>query len=1704
MPEHTLTDPSPALPGELPPEVFAQIQSLYDEGACLKAYELGNAVRPFEKWRGPYASILGGRIALNLGASRLAFRQHVRAFHDAPDRLKTQAYYLETFLAMRGPAFAWEKFRAFEKAAASSVAGGPEDEGWEYLFTLGARICGHFREFERAKEYIKIADKKRSAFPWLLVEQAALAAMQEHWEQAVELSRRALELRPWYRPAAMQLAHCLHTLNRDEESLQLLKEATLRLESLPVLHQLASLQMDLEQYSAAMETLQQAERFSPIADKTNQNWIAAQACRAACASGKSEEALRSASRLEDDYHKGLAERLKTGSAQSRRVQLTVPFIQQFRLTCVPATLTMLCRFWHVLAEHVDVAEAICYDGTPSHKARRWAETNGLYAREFTLNWDLAVALLDRGIPCAVYTAEATNGHVHVLAGYDQLRRTFIFRNPSFPQIQEAHAEKFLKHYASTGPAAMVVVPKGQENLLEGLNFPDADLFDQLRHTQEALELHDRANAQAHFAQMQSAAPARWLTLTAGRALNSYDTNAPALLECLNQLLALFPTDANLSLAKLGMMRETGRREERLEYLREICGRKEVDAVFRQQLAEELMADARQYPEARLELRKSLRAQPLNSYMLTSLANLYWKERRFDESLDLYRFAACLEETREPAATTYFSAANARRQTETALAFLQERWKRHRAKSPGPFITWFNALRQAGRAQEGLNHLDEELRNQPSQGELHLAAAEAFARHGRSDRAEECLAAAEGHVHRASWLKVKADLAKFRTDSKSAVALLREVLQLEPLSMPVHRTLAWVLAESEGRDAALKHLEEMCRRFPHHYQLHQLWADWARGAGPEQGEQVARKLVEVHPADVWARRQLALALGDGGRFDEALVEAEEAVRLAPEQAGSLGTRAHVKLNLGRTAEAQEDFRQAVRLAADYGAAIHGLVNSFHTLTERQAALAFVEQELLRQVVFGEGLSAYREAARLNLEPEALLRSLRLALRERPDLAAAWSVVIHQLADMVELDEAQKLAQNAAERFPLLEQAWLDLATVQRLCLDPNGEKAALEQAMRVSPASSSGARALAFFFERQGDITRARQLLEEACARSPLDPFSHGSLAMLLWRQGERPAALERMRHALALDPNYEWGWQTLGSWGTATGQPGLAEELAQSLVVKRPGEVRSLLVLVRLLAGGKRLPEALQVVEQALRKFERAVEAHDLRAQILAALGRHAEADAACEPDIFAGRIPAALRASRARLEAQRGNLVSASERMQSVLQENPGYGAGWQNLADWLWQRGMKEEAVNAITNLRRLEPLNPVPLGYRASMKLQKNDRRGARSDLERALKYDPAYSFASLTLFDLQLADKDLEGARRTFELIQRYVGGEKAAACEVKLRAHGLKSVIVRPSYAQSHPARQDLEQALARLKELCASKEADQHATDLAINALIEARQTRQVEQVLEEMILLPDANPAVGVWWMRRRIARRKWNCTRAVNQLALQSLAARRAVTTLIESLGQQGGPNYLALLGKRLQRRGRGLALRWIARRHRPWLRADNDGWGSMGYGLLTLGRYRAAGRWMSDWSQRPGLKMWMMLNLALALRGARRWQEAGEVLAFAITLPERDQTFPRVRLLLAMELAVAGHTQEAAEHFHELGATGWNRYMEMQYRLTKGVLTVQQAAPAEKRKVFRSERAAIRTAMGAQRARTFGKDYRRCVMRMAKDAGQRWACGIAWLGF
>ncbi len=279
-------------------------------------------------------------------------------------------------------------------------------------------------------------------------------------------------------------------------------------------------------------------------------------------------------------------------------------------------------------------------------------------------------------------------------------------------------------------------------------------------------------------------------------------------------------------------------------------------------------------------------------------------------------------------------------------------------------------------------------------------------------------------------------------------------------------------------------------------------------------------------------------------------------------------------------------------------------------------------------------------------------------------------------------------------------------------------------------------------------------------------------------------------------------------------------------------------------------------------------------------------------------------------------------------------------------------------------------------------------------------------------------------------------------------------------------------------------EPDSTALNVAIQALLDAGHEEAVEPILEDYMDNPASHPAVGTWWMRRRIAHGNVSCTRQVEQSCPNNEAACQAVIILIETLAEKK----------------RFWSVRALAWRNRRWLKTHDDAWVSIGSAYVRLGQYRLATGWFRDWQRHPQAKMWMLYNVALAQRASGKWKEAKSVILHALTLPDRDQTFRHFRLLFAMEEALAGHTKVAVEHVRELDETGWDHYMLHRYHYLRGMVAVQLAAPPERRQVFRQQRATIKGIL-KQHGVSSGvlissRDYQRCMIRMAKDARQWWS--------
>jgi hypothetical protein len=96
---------------------------------------------------------------------------------------------------------------------------------------------------------------------------------------------------------------------------------------------------------------------------------------------------------------------------------------------------------------------------------------------------------------------------------------------------------------------MVLVPHAEAGRFDGLGLPDATLYDQLHALNRALSEHRRAAAADILRSLEAAAPDHRLTLTASRCLAAYDANTATLPQYVDRLLAQFPDDAHLNLAK---------------------------------------------------------------------------------------------------------------------------------------------------------------------------------------------------------------------------------------------------------------------------------------------------------------------------------------------------------------------------------------------------------------------------------------------------------------------------------------------------------------------------------------------------------------------------------------------------------------------------------------------------------------------------------------------------------------------------------------------------------------------------------------------------------------------------------------------------------------------------------------------------------------------------------------------------------------------------------------------------------------------------------------------------------------------------------------------------------------------------------------------------------------------------------------------------
>jgi tetratricopeptide (TPR) repeat protein len=1370
---------------DVPTEVVKTVADLYHRSLYVQAYRAAMAHSPLRSWHNTAARLIAGRLAMNIGSSRLGSIMHVYAWRQDRADPEARYYYARRLAEFRGPFAAWLFMR---ESGELPEAPAQIRADW---YAFHAYVIGRLRDFDAAEEWMNRAEQLAPTDAWVACERSYLFEMEDRYADALTASRRALSERQWFRPGIQQTAHLLQLMDRDGEALELLTQAMEHTESSSIAGQLAALQTELHLYKEARESYQRCHDLSPLAEEGAQIGMDMMRSDAAYYCGDfAAAAVHAQAASKSIFYKKFAERLNAlpssqpsdsqppmQAAEPRRVVLEVPFVRQHHMTCAPATLSALSRYWEHPHDHLELAEQICYDGTPAHSERNWAIKSGWIVREFTMTWENARALIDRKIPFTLTTIEPTSGHLQAVIGYDELRGTLLVRDPYDRHFREFIIESTLERYRATGPRGMALIPQEKASLLDGIELNDTALYDELFNLNTALQRHDRPSAWQAYVAMEAGDNAHRLTILARRTLAGYDSDYTTLLSCAEAALKLFPGDAGLMLQKLSCLRYLARRDQRLDLLRNLCHIKRTsannegaspspnssaaaenaeaarfDPVFWLYYAQELSADARNDTETLHYIRKCIRFRPFDGAHYNVLANLLWGARKFEHATESYRIASCLAGSDERYIRSYFIASQHLKTQSAALQFIEQRFQRHGKISSAPARTLYFTLEALDRQSDALALLEKAIALRPEDGEFLLFAANAFEAYGRHERAAELVAAAEKRSHRTQWLRVSATMARNRGNLQDARKYWEEIVALEPLAFDAQRAFAQLIAELEGRPAAQEYLKKCCERFPYNFLIHQLRTEWLRDDDPAIAEGVLRHLMELDADDAWTHRELAGSLTRQRKFEEGLREADTALQLDPSNTFGHCVRARLLLGMQQRDQARESYRNAIRLAVDSHFAIRELLACCETAEQKRGELAFIHEQIVHQVNFGDGLLAYRTAASESMDADSLLKALREAQSARPDLWHAWSALIQQLTEMDRLDEAMQLAKEATERFPLIGHLWHDLATVHRAKNDTDGRIAALQTACAVDPSNGFPVRELADAHASRGDFPKARGLLEIAISRAPLDNYSHGCLADIEWRLGEKETALKRLQHALKLNPGYTWAWNTLREWSADLKKSDLAAELARELTVQRPADSKAWMTLARSLDGPARREERLAAVEKAIALDGYHSEGHDLRATTLYYLKRIPEAREACRPAVFGTKVPTSLLGRAAWIEAECGDKRKAITLVREALAADPLYIWGWTRLADWCETVEDYTQYLEAAERLVQLAPQDAVPYGYRANARiLASKDREGAKADYRKSLELQADYRYGALGLFDLYYEDGDFAAAQQVIDRV-----------------------------------------------------------------------------------------------------------------------------------------------------------------------------------------------------------------------------------------------------------------------------------------------------------------------------------------------------------------
>jgi putative PEP-CTERM system TPR-repeat lipoprotein len=471
--------------------------------------------------------------------------------------------------------------------------------------------------------------------------------------------------------------------------------------------------------------------------------------------------------------------------------------------------------------------------------------------------------------------------------------------------------------------------------------------------------------------------------------------------------------------------------------------------------------------------------------------------------------------------------------------------------------------------------------------------------------------------------------------------------------------------------------------------------------------------------------------------------------------------------------------------------------------------------------------------------------------------------------------------------------------------------AYREAARLAPTHAVPRLSLIAHLLRQRSLEKAETEMTALEGMAPKDPRTSFARAQLQFEQQKFAAARESVLQVLRVAPEHVPALTLAGIAAFHTGAYAEAESHLRKAVANAPGalDAKRYLAMIRLRLG--QTDQALKDVNELLARSGEhpaivalAGEAYLAKGDVAAA-ARYYEKAKTLQPQ------NTKLQTRLAQIRFAAGESDRGFKELEAASSSNPNdYQADLALIAAHLRQR-QADKALEALQDLERKQPNNPVTHQLRGLALLLKRDAPGARKSFERAVALRPTYMPAIANLARLDLREKKPAAARKRYEaVLQKEPGNEQAMlGLAVLLRVTGAdekeietllkKAVASDPNLPNARVAlvnfylrSRDTKSALAAARDAQGALPQDPAVNQALGSAQLAAGDSRQAIATFSQLVrLAPKSAQAQMLLAQAHNSAKQPEEALKALRaalELQPDLTAAYRAITTIYVRTGR------------------------------------------------------------------------------------------------------------------------------------------------------------------------------------------------------------------------